>query len=255
MIPIERFSGIQSSATHGTARYTLCPSLVLGSSASSPPWPGYSEELCRHIFSGLCSALSYAHAHGVAHRDIKPENVLLGYDATSSDGNNHENLVDVNRIRVKLSDFGAAVGTDDVARDSDSTSLAVRDSVGTPAFWGPEVLDPTTYGSTGGLGLELEDDDHKSYTSYGTTDCMAYCAYCADVWAAGATLYVLFHAAPPFGGSHTDELFDAILCEQPTCHALMPQCVRTILDFTLRKDPVERVTAAELPMMIADGWG
>jgi serine/threonine protein kinase len=36
-----------------------------------------TEDIARHWFRQILSALQYCHTHGVVHRDLKPENLLL----------------------------------------------------------------------------------------------------------------------------------------------------------------------------------
>ena len=69
------------------------------------------------IAIAVCSALHYAHEHGVVHRDVKPENVMVGaFD------------------EVYLLDWGVALDRDDPrARDE-------RGVVGTPSYMAPEML-------------------------------------------------------------------------------------------------------------------
>ncbi|PRY38038.1 serine/threonine protein kinase [Umezawaea tangerina] len=94
----------------------------------------------------LAAALAAAHKVNVVHRDVKPGNVLLG-DAGA----------------VKITDFGISRAIDD------ATATATGRSVGTPAFFSPEVAK----GEDGG--------------------------YPSDVFSLGATLYNAVEGTPPFG--------------------------------------------------------
>ena len=80
--------------------------------------------------------IDYMHSMGVTHGDIKPDNLLLGADG-----------------RVRICDFGAA-------RQCGPDDIMIR-TVGTPAFFSPEMCDGRPYSARG-----------------------------ADVWALGVCLYI-----------------------------------------------------------------
>jgi serine/threonine protein kinase len=78
-----------------------------------------TEDLARHYFRQLTSAVRYCHSRGVYHRDIKPENLLL--DAAGD---------------LKVADFGLGA----VADGSLHHTLC-----GTPAYVAPEILSKQGY--------------------------------------------------------------------------------------------------------------
>jgi tRNA A-37 threonylcarbamoyl transferase component Bud32 len=74
------------------------------------------------IVPKICSALQFAHDHGIVHRDIKPENILLDMD-----GN------------VKIADFGIAKI---LGIEAEKTALTrARAVIGTPHYMAPEQIE------------------------------------------------------------------------------------------------------------------
>ncbi|CAN6219938.1 unnamed protein product [Urochloa humidicola] len=80
------------------------------------------EDLARHYFRQLVSAVRYCHARGVFHRDIKPENLLLDESGA-----------------LKVADFGLGA-----VASSDAGGLR-HTMCGTPAYVAPEILSRKGY--------------------------------------------------------------------------------------------------------------
>ncbi len=80
-----------------------------------------SNEQAFAVFSGIASALDYAHNHGINHRDLKPDNIIL--QTTSS-----------SQIVAKLIDFGLATSETDTGLTSE-IGIAIA---GTPAYMSPD---------------------------------------------------------------------------------------------------------------------
>ncbi|KAI5360068.1 Putative protein kinase [Septoria linicola] len=131
--------------------------------------PIMSMDQVRHAFRDTVLGLQYLHYQGIIHRDIKPPNLLASVDN-----------------RVKISDFGVSyLGRpvhngegEDVseaeATDLDDEAKELAKTVGTPAFYAPELCstDPT--------------EDPLPVTK------------AIDIWALGITLFCMLFARTPF---------------------------------------------------------
>jgi serine/threonine protein kinase len=71
------------------------------------------------MLAQVCSALAYAHEHGVIHRDIKPENIML-----------------LENDDIKIFDFGIAL----LERERNRTWRGFSSPIGTPDYMAPERL-------------------------------------------------------------------------------------------------------------------
>ena len=137
-------------------------------------------------FRDTVLGLEYLHYQGIIHRDIKPANLLW----TSG-------------FRVKISDFGVSYLGKPIREDDDNEELAEADAevqdeaielaktVGTPAFYAPELCDPQ-YFEVGG------DSERPAITGQ------------IDVWALGVTLYAMVFGRLPFFHSNQFVMYERI---------------------------------------------
>ncbi|CAK4009601.1 Serine threonine- kinase ssp1 [Lecanosticta acicola] len=133
--------------------------------------PVMTMEQIRVAFRDTLLGLQYLHYQGIVHRDIKPPNLLATIDN-----------------RVKISDFGVSyLGKpvrdgepgEDVseaeAQDLDDEAKELAKTVGTPAFYAPELCISESTG-----------EDPPPVTK------------AIDVWALGVTLFCMLFARTPF---------------------------------------------------------
>ncbi|OAL37204.1 hypothetical protein AYO20_03380 [Fonsecaea nubica] len=147
--------------------------------------PALTLEEARRTFRDTLSGLQFLHFIGIIHRDIKPANLLVASNGT-----------------VKISDFGVSylghpkdpedpdykLTENDVSALDDEKELAR--SVGTPAFWAPELCyeDPAMF----------EENEGPKITG------------ALDLWALGITLYCMVYARLPFYATETMGLHEAV---------------------------------------------
>ncbi|EXJ81672.1 CAMKK protein kinase [Capronia coronata CBS 617.96] len=181
-------------AYHSSRKFSIAASAV---SHMSSEWnldetddehsyvPAMTLEEARRAFRDTLSGLEFLHFIGIIHRDIKPANLLVSSNGT-----------------VKISDFGVSYlgrpTTDedpenkltehDVSALDDEKELAR--SVGTPAFWAPELCyeDPSMF----------EEKNGPRITG------------ALDLWALGITLYCMVYARLPFYATEDMGLHEAV---------------------------------------------
>lgn len=132
--------------------------------------PCMTMQNVRVAFRDTLLGLQYLHYQGIVHRDIKPPNLLQTIDH-----------------RVKISDFGVSyLGrplhdeeapeelSENEARDLDDEAKELAKTVGTPAFFAPELC------------ITEFMDDPPPVTK------------AIDVWALGITLFCMLYARTPF---------------------------------------------------------
>ncbi|MCX2948014.1 serine/threonine protein kinase [Lentzea sp. NEAU-D7] len=165
---------------------------VIAEQGSLPP-----REVAR-IGCYTAAALAAAHRHGIQHRDVKPGNVLIGDQ------------------EVKITDFGISRATGD-----DGTATATG-TVGTPAFFSPEVA----RGEDAGLP--------------------------SDVFSLGATLYNAVEGGPPFGTADNN----LVMLHRVASGSIMPPAnagplLSPVLFRLLATDPARRPTMQEAVHLLA----
>lgn len=151
--------------------------------------PALTLEEARRAFRDTLLGLEFLHYIGIIHRDIKPANLLLTKDGA-----------------VKISDFGVSYLGRPIQENDPEQKLTEKDvsaiddekelarSVGTPAFWAPELCYEDTAMFEGGKTPKITG--------------------ALDLWALGITLYCMIYARLPFNQSDTVGLHEAICSEE-----------------------------------------
>ena len=174
-------------------------------------------------FRDTVLGLEYLHYQGIIHRDIKPANLLW-----------------TTGFRVKISDFGVSYLGKPIREDDNNEEIAEADAdvqdeaielaktVGTPAFYAPELCDPQ-YFEVGG------DSERPAITGQ------------IDVWALGVTLYAMVFGRLPFFHSNQfimyeriarDEVFIPRMRLKGVPHEIASKAFGTVTDRRKRFDDI-----------------
>jgi serine/threonine protein kinase len=180
----------------------------------------FGEYQAALFFVDILHGLSYLHSHKIVHRDLKPENLLLASNGV-----------------LKLCDFGVAHIFGDVekeipglkrhpsglTRQDTEKALEMRPMAqhglttkteGTWAFWSPEMCQ--------GNGQQFS-------------------LYAADIWAAGACLYIFVTGKLPFYSESPIDLMELIKKDDvPYDGFQLSDNLRELLSMTLQRDPALR---------------
>ena len=152
----------------------------------------------------LAAGLAAAHARGLIHRDVKPSNVWV------------EEAADGSVVRVRLLDFGLAIGAGD-ARLTGSNQL-----FGTPAYMSPE--------QARGGPLDAR----------------------TDLFSLGCVLYEMATGRRPFGAAAGDaySVLSALASETPppprTVNSALPPALSALIVRLLEKDAADRPQTAQI---------
>lgn len=160
-------------------------------------------EIARQIASGLVAA----HANGIVHRDIKPSNVLID-EATG---------------RVRITDFGLALNSTDLAKMTSENAIA-----GTPAYMSPEQV------------VEPESVGHAS-----------------DIYSLGVVLYEMLAGELPFRGDVRMTLAQLVHDDPKPPSKLRentPRDLEVICLKALAKEPGKRFDSAQAMLEELTRW-
>lgn len=114
---------------------------------------------------------------------------------------------------VKIADFG-------IAKMLHGSGAKLIDAAGTPAFMAPELFDSGK----------------------------AFSGQLSDIWAMGATMFMLRFGHPPFVAKNIVKLSDKIMNDPLVFPSVIDDYLRDLLENMLRKDPIKRLTLQQVIM-------
>lgn len=183
-------------------------------SSSDSSFLSLSESDLWNLFRQLVSGIRYLHHQGICHGDIKPQNLLISEDGV-----------------LKIADFGISQMLDssqgekqDGSQNADLVVVA-----GTPAFMAPELC--------------MAQQQRSNMKVAGVPSApIKINGFKADIWAIGATMFMLRVGRPPFISRSVIKLYEKIVndpVEFPD-NPPMPPGFQNLLSHLLEKNVDDR---------------
>lgn len=157
----------------------------------------------RFYAAEVCLALKYFHENGVIYRDLKLDNIMLGLDG-----------------HIKVADYGLC--KEEMWYGSTTSTFC-----GTPEFMAPEVSTKRAV-----VWYSLMFSQILLDKKHGRA---------VDWWAFGVLIYQMLLQQSPFRGEDEDEIYDAILADEPLYPIHMPRDTVSILQKLLMREPELRL--------------
>ncbi len=191
---IERYHGLQKTEDRGqkTEKTEAPEAKSAEAKPAEAPAPALGEVprsvAFRHLltrFVATCQAIAYAHSRNIIHRDIKPANIMVGsFGETLVVDWGLAKSLDDGPDFDRIMKAAASVGFrhDPEATDLPTHATMAGTAVGTPAYMAPEQA-----------AGELDKVGPRS-----------------DIYALGATLFVILTGKPPVVGKNTVEVLDYV---------------------------------------------
>ena len=177
--------------------------------------PRVDEEELWQIFRQVSAGLRYLHFQNVVHGDIKPQvwweiSCMRPFTLLLLLLLCQNLLVGEDQV-VKIADFG-------ISKMLSGSEEKLADATGTPAFMAPELCDGRA----------------------------EFSGQLADVWALGATMFMLRFGQPPFIAGNIIHLYSKITSEPLVFPFSISPSLQDLLENMLVKDPSKRFTLAQV---------
>jgi len=177
--------------------------------------PRVDEEELWQIFRQVSAGLRYLHFQNVVHGDIKPQvwweiSCMRPFTLLLLLLLCQNLLVGEDQV-VKIADFG-------ISKMLSGSEEKLADATGTPAFMAPELCDGRA----------------------------EFSGQLADVWALGATMFMLRFGQPPFIAGNIIHLYSKITSEPLVFTFSISPSLQDLLENMLVKDPSKRFTLAQV---------
>ncbi|KAF4147910.1 RyR domain [Phytophthora infestans] len=181
------------------------------------------ESTVRTYVTNLVLAIQGLHLNNLAHRDIKPENLMANEEHTL----------------CKLGDLGVAHYFKE-----ENGVLHDEEDVDAIELWDINQVSTGIDGSRQHRrGMIKSTKGTYQFLPPESLNGDAYCAFKADIWAIGVTMYALLFGSLPYFSNDVSELFDKIENDPLEFPALCEDSeAKDLLKGILEKDPEKRIT-------------